>query len=456
MKKYSLFNRIRPVYILTALLSVSHLSCSKFLEVEPKEYVSDETTIVDKSSAETALNGAYRNLADNNYYARTFQFIIYLQGGELGWGDSRTVNLQFIQRNVRADNEEVSNVWRAIYKTINQANTIIEKLPAVSDPALPQSLKNKISGEAHFIRALSYFDLVRTWGGVQIVLTPTKAIADKLGIPRSTADQTYAQVLSDLNAAENLLSEVSTTVRNRATLKTVWALKARYHLYKKEWGSAETYAGKLISDTDNYRLVGPYNSWFANNVIGTVESVLETSYSANIPNTHRNSWQPPANGGIRSWFPLDEFVALIRNPEIGGNRNTLVATTPGLLNYGNLYYRNPAVDPSYIIRIAELYLIRAEARARLGNYEGSRADLNAVRNRAALQSSYANTEESLLLAIENERRFEFAFEPHRWYDLVRTGRIAAVLNATDPNKYVLPIPITQISIDPALQQNSGY
>jgi hypothetical protein len=440
--------------LILALLSLGLFSCKKFLDVEPREYASDELTIIDKNSAETALNGTYRALAATNYYGTTFQFAIYLQGGDLGWGDSRTVNREFIQNNVRSDNEEVANVWNAIYKTINQANHVIAKVPQVTDAQFSAEARAKIVGEAYFIRALSYFDLARTWGGVQLVLSPTTELSEKNGIPRSSLDQTYAQVLSDLEEAEKRLP--LTTNRVRATRKTVWALKSRYYLYRQEWAKAEEYASLLLTDASNYTLLKPYGAWFSNNEIGTRESILETAYSSVIPNTHRNAWQPPAKGGIRSWFPLDKFVSLINDPQIGGNRNVLIAQTPAGLWYGNLYYRNPAVDPSYILRIAEQYLIRAEARAQLDNPEGALADLNAIRDRAGLEPSPAVTREEILLAIENERRFEFAFEPHRWYDLVRTNRAAAVLNLSDPNKYVLPIPISQLIIDPALKQNPGY
>lgn len=432
------------------IILVTLFSCTDFLEVEPKKYAPDELNIVDKNSAETALNGVYRSLAGSNYYAQTFQFIIYLQGGDLGWGDSRTVNREFILNNVRSDNEEVANAWNAIYKTINQANHVIAKVPNIIDSQFTVLDKDKITGEAYFIRALAYFDLARTWGGVQIVLNPTNSIIGAKGIKRSSLDQTYAQVLSDLIEAEKLLP--NTTNRIRATKKTVWALRARYHLYRKEWSEAEKYATYVINDVTNYKLNKPYNSWFANNIIGSPESILETSYSSVITNPHRTSWLV-----TRSWFPNDNFVSLVTNPLIGGNRNVLVSKNASGLWVGNLYYRNPAVDPSYILRIAEQYLIRSEARAQLEiDLNGSAEDLNAVRDRAGLVKSLAATKDELLLAIENERRFEFAFEPHRWFDLVRTGRADEVLNITDPNKNVLPIPISQLIVDPDLEKNPGY
>ena len=121
-----------------------------------------------------------------------------------------------------------------------------------------------------------------------------------------------------------------------------------------------------------------------------------------------------------------------------------------------MYYRNPASDPSYIIRIAELYLIRAEALAQQSKLSQALTDLNVVRDRAGIAASTATTQEEVLLAIENERRLEFALEPHRWFDIVRTGRAGAVFGVTDPNRLLLPIPVQQLLSDKSLEQNPGY
>ena len=120
-------------------------------------------------------------------------------------------------------------------------------------------------------------------------------------------------------------------------------------------------------------------------------------------------------------------------------------------------YRNPAgTDPAYILRVAELYLIRAEARVKQQQYVTGTADLNAVCDRAGLTGTTATTEAELLLAIEQERRYEFPFEADRWFDLVRTGRAAAVLKVTDPNKLVWPIPASELLADKSLDPNPGY
>ncbi|WPV02032.1 RagB/SusD family nutrient uptake outer membrane protein [Mucilaginibacter sp. cycad4] len=443
-------------YTIPVLSLVTLASCKKFLEVQPKDSVFDSQTIVDRASAETAVRGIYRALSADNYYGVNFVSVGYLSGDNIQWTGSQSIVQQFIDHNVKADNATVSGIWLAIYTTINRANYVISKLPGVADATLTTAERNQLLGEAYFIRALCYFDLARTWGGVQIVTTPTISATDKNGIKRSTVEQTYAQVLSDLNAAEPLLPLPTAQNPVRANKETVYALKARYYLYQKDWTNAENYATLVLGDTQNYSLLKPYSAWFANNVVGTKESVFELSYSATYTNGHRGQWQPPANSGTRQWAPNSTFLALVNDPTIGGNRSALVAKTSAGLWYGNLYYRSPATDPAYIIRIAEEYLIRAEARAQLNKLGDALTDLNTVRDRAGLTATTAVSQADILLAIENERRIEFALEGHRWFDLVRTGRAAAVLGVTDTKKNILPIPVDQLNVDPALTQNPGY
>ncbi len=441
-------------WLLALIALTAGSSCSNFLDVKPKESISDEVTIFDKTSAETALRGTYSALASGDYYGTSFQSIAYLSGDNVQWTGSQSQVQEFINHQVNADNATIGGAWIAIYRTINRANNVIAKVPPVTDPQLSQALKDQYVGEATLLRALAYFDLARVWGGVPLVTKPTLVPTDNVGIKRSSVAETYAQALRDLDTAEPLLP--ATTDRYRATRKTAWALKSRYYLYQKDWAKAEEFATKLITDA-TYRLVKPYSAFFASEARGTQESVFEIFYNGTTEvNGHRGQWQPQTNGGTRQWAPNDAFVALANNPAVGGGRSALVAKDNQNRWYGNLYYRTPGSDPSYVFRIAEAYLIRAEARAQLANLSGSLADLNAVRDRAGLTAATATTAAEALLAIENERRVEFALEAHRWFDLVRTGRAAAVLNVTDANRLVLPIPVQQLLVDKALEQNPGY
>lgn len=453
-------------YIIVLLTAAStFISCKKFLTIDPINAVSDENPIFDKTSSETALRGVYRQLASAGYYGEGYVTLGYFPSGDIKnlttGGAANLVNVNF-----RADDTNFNSAWSAIYITINRANNVISKVPKVQDPLLTQQLRDQYVGEAKFIRALAYFDLARAWGGVQIVLEPTTSLENRREVKRSTLDETYAQVLKDLEDAEQLLP--NTLNRIRATKRTVWALRARLHLYKKEWALAEEYATKLINLSSDYTLVKPYSAWFAGNAVGTSESVFELEYSAINPSAIRAQMQHPTNGGTYRYAPNDRFVQLLNDPNVSGGRKALIGSvTQGgtTIWFGNLYYRLPATDPAYIFRIAELYLIRAEARAHLDNLSattGALFDLNKVRERADILPSTAITQADILLAIENERRVEFAFEAHRWFDLARTGRAKAVLEALDQNthvedyEYLFPIPITQIQLDHSLDPNPGY
>ena len=442
--------------ILTAVL-LTTVSCSKFLDVQPEQQVDDSQAITNAGSAETAVNGLYNLLGSDGYYGSNFPSLSYLSGGDIQWTGSQSAPQQIANRQLSADNGNVSSSWAAIYRTILSANYIIDAIPPLSDPLFTQVKKDQLTGEAYFVRALSYFDLARGWGGVQLILTPTRLPGDHSGIKRSSLADTYAQVLGDLNKAAQLLP--LTTNRNRATRKTAWALKARYFLYRAQWDSATVYATKVIDDAANYKLAKPYNAFFANNAVATTESILEIAYSVSFKNGHFNWWLPPALGGRREWAPNGQLVTLLNDPAVGGNRNSLIGQTapPGNLWYGKLYYRTPTgTDPAYLIRIAELYLIRAEARAKSGELIKALEDLNAIRDRAGLSIFTEATQAEIILSVEQERRLEFAFEGDRWFDLVRTGRVATVLGVTDKNRQVFPIPADELLADKSLEPNPGY
>lgn len=455
------------IYIGFLLTLVAVSSCDDYLDVRPKETIPDTNPIFDKTSAEQAVRAMYNKF----YYGAasysengttsggspSFEAIGYLSGGNVKWTGSQSQIGEFEKHFVNAENSTVSATWTNIYRVVNLANNVLAKVPLITDdPTLTEALRDQYLGEAYFVRALAYFDLARVWGGVPIITKPTEVATDNVGIGRGTVEEAYAQVLSDLEAAEPLLPE--TTDRYRATRKTVWALRARYHLYQREWALAEGYADKLIADEANYKLVAPYNSFFfPATVRGSVESVFEIFFNGTTEiNNHFTSWQIQANGGTRQWAPSDEIVALLNNPEIGGNRNTLIAKDGSGNWYNNLYYRKPGADPAFVIRIAELYLIRAEARAQLEKLAEAVDDLDAVRQRAGLAGSTATTQQEILDAIELERRVEFAFEHHRWFDLVRTDRAATVLSISDKGRYVMPIPAAERLVDKTLEQNDAY
>ncbi|ABG57841.1 RagB/SusD domain-containing protein [Cytophaga hutchinsonii ATCC 33406] len=454
----------RIVFLVSIIIiTATVFSCKKMLDPKPVNAVSDENPIFDLTSSQTALRGVYRALGNTGYYGESWVTLGFFPSGDIKnlttGGASNLVTV-----NYRSDDVNFSTTWNAIYMTINRANNVIAKVPAVTDPLLTTALKNQYVGEAKFIRALCYFDLARGWGGVQLVLEPTGSLTNIPARSRSSLEDTYTQILKDLADAESLLNPTAALNKIRVTKETVWALRARVHLYKQEWALADEYATKLIAP-GKYILVKPFNAWFANGITASDESIFELEFSPQNPSTIRAQMQHPTNNGTYRYAPTDAFVEILRTPAIAGGRRALIdsATQKGITQwFGNLYYRSTATDPAYILRIAEMYLIRAEARAHTGDLSGSLDDLNEIRKRADVPLSASATEEDLLLDIENERRLEFFLEPHRWFDLVRTGRAKVVLEGlssatkVDSWENVFPIPNLQIQLDKNLIQNPGY
>jgi len=436
--------------IFIALLFLN-ASCKKYLEETPNNALPTESSITDANTARAAVIGAYDRL--QGYYASSFPTLGTITTDNVIFNGTLSEYLQLDQNAIPTDNVITVAAYQGMYRAINSANSVIAALPGINDPLLTAAEKDKLLGEAYFIRALSYFDLARGWGGVQLQLQPTTDLQALKGVKRSSLDQTYDQVQADLIQAEQLLPEDATT-RNRAQKSTARALRARLHLYRKQWAEAETYATQVISNS-KYALVKPYKSFFTV-PFQTTESVFELAYSVNDRNTYWNLWYPSSSGGQFTLKPSDALIAKLNNPSVGGTRNSLIAGT-GSTVYGVLYNTTATgTDPSYVIRIAELYLIRAEARAQLNKLSEAAEDLNTVRARADVPPSTAITKEALLQAIEDENGVEFAFEAHRWFDLVRTERAGAVLGVNNKNFWLFPIPYSDVLSDPDVTQNPGY
>ena len=428
-------------------------ACKKVLDTQSELYIDQSQSIVDKRSAQAALVGAYNALSQNTYQGNTFRYITNLLSDNLKWVGNTPTNREFDVYGVFATNTRVQELWSAIYKTVNIANNIIEKVPAVNDVTLDQAERNKERGEAFFLRALSYFDLVRLWGNVPIVSSATQTPGDAKGVTNSSPSQVYEFIEKDLDSAEILLP--ATVNRNRANQYTAKALKARLYLYQSSWAKAESYATQLINDSADFKLVKPYNQFYA--AKNSSESIFEVDYTINNKNSYASNWfASPTTGGKKELLPTDEFITLLKDPNTGGARAALIFTVSGV-TYGNMnFHIATGEDQSYVLRLAEMYLIRAEARARQSKLDDGLKDLNVIRNRANVASIVTvTTTDELIDKIILERRLELAYESHRWFDLIRTKKAQQVLGITDVNKLLLPIPRQEILISD-LTQNQGY
>lgn len=442
-------------YIGIAFISViSFSSCKKFLDIEPVTQISEDVALTSKERIQRALTGAYSRLQVIEYYGAEWPNAVWLSGDNVMPFSAGTTDLQFYGHAVLSSSNTMEITWRAMYQAINAANNVIDAIQKVDDPTLTDSARKNMLGQAQFIRALVYFDMVRTWGGVPLVLSPTRGLTSESYPARNTVAEVYTQVIADLTSAEaNLPAVVSRTI---ATKRAAQALRARVALYRGDWATAEQKATEVINATTEFSLVAPFEKVITDK--RNSEGIFELEYSQVDGNELSAYFYPTSMGGYYRVGPTPGLIALLSNPAVAGNRNVLLGQS-GTAYYGNRFRRaNGATkDDNYaILRLAEMYLIRAEARANTNKINEGKADLDIVRARAGLPPAVATTQAQLLQAIEDERRIEFAFEPHRWFDLIRTNRAAAVLGVTDTRKYLFPIPGTEVLTNTQLIQNDGY
>ena len=436
------------------ILAIALLSSCDVLDQKPTNNVSDSEVGSSASAAATLLNGAYHRLAANNYYGGGyFTTTVALASDNTEWVGSYQFLGNFDQHNYQADNSANLSAWYAIYSAINAANQTIKLTSDVS--GISEAEKNRIIAEATIIRSLGLFDLARTWGNIPVIKEATTSPTQFNGVKQSDAKTVYQTVINDILSVRNNLALPKNRSNAYISQPVADAFLARVYLYLEDWANAEKYASQVISQTDFYELV-PISDWLANKQ--TKESIFELAYSSSFSNEYYYYWQR-AGGGRQEIGLSPELFDLITSPK-GGDRAILVSddsTPTERLLTAKLYWRDANDDdPAYVFRLAEQYLIRSEARAKLGNVNGAIDDLNTIRQRshvAEYDGSVAPTD--VISAIDQERRIELAFEPHRWFDLVRTNRAVEVLGI-DSHYTLFPIPNTDVLVDEDLEQNKGY
>lgn len=438
------------IYLTAIALSFS--SCSDFLEQSPSDYISDGGVVKTVSSAQSALNGAYHDLGSTSYYGGVyFDAGVNLASDNVDWTGSLNYYYDFDTHQYSAENQLLSYAWYAIYATVNQANQVIEKTKLLTDGS--EKERKGIIAEATVIRSLAFFDLARTWGNIPIVKQATSSPSQYDGVKQTKAQDVYREVVNDILEVYADLGDASDRVH--VSRPVADAFLARVYLYLEDWANAELYATKVIED-------GHYSLGTIQDLINKQgpENIWELAYSSSFTNQQSTYWRSPDQGGRHEWGPSKELVKLLADPSVGGTRKAFyedfsTAQVPDY--YVGTLYNSPTNDDNVILfRLAEQYLIRAEARANLSNLTGAISDLNVIRNRAGIDEiASASSKEEALQLIENERRVEFAIEPHRWFDLIRTHRAEEVLGVKS-YQTVFPIPYNDIQADKDLVQNDNY
>jgi hypothetical protein len=447
---------------LLILSAVALTACSSVLDVPPTSSIPSNAAIVDAVGARAALAGAYAGLQASGLYGQRFEVWTELLSDNAQHTGTFDDYADADANRLRADNITVDAIWNAAYDEINRVNNILQKVPKLTD--LDASEQNEMLGEAYFLRALMYHDLVRLWGGVPLRLEPVQSAADANNITRASVADVYTQILADLAQAEQLITDDSQT--RQASLGAVYALEARVKLYQQDWAGAEAAAAQV--ESMGYSLAPNFADLFDATGNNTPEDIFRVTFTPTQFNAAGFYYLPKPLGGRYEAAPTggtSGIIAAFDPASAGVFANYHPTDARGIYSIARASnktyaakFRNPAGDEDiHVIRLGEVILIRAEALAHLGRLPEAVDEYNRLRVRAGLAPDpvVGLTQQGVLDAIARERRLELAFEGDRWPDLVRTGGVVSVMGLS-PDAALLPIPQPEIDVDNLLTQNPGY
>ncbi len=449
---------------LIAVFALSITGCRDQLNIKPAQNVDASNALLTSKDVKGALIGAYSNMGSGNLYSGGIQVYSDLLAfnNEFSFFGTFQGLTQISNKDIPINNGFVASVWLEAYTVINATNEVLGALSVVNPVD-----KDQVEGEAKFIRACMYFELVKLFGrawndqtpttnlGVPLTLTPTHTLADAEKKPtRNTVAQVYAQIISDLNDAEAKLQPPNNATYYYATPGAAAGMLSRVYLAQQDYINARDAANRVIT-SGHYKLTNTYGEEFP-----------YTGRGVRIFNTSEDIFaqQVSEQSGVNN---MNTFYA---SPDVGG-RGDIEANNSYLATYeanddrfnlftddgsGSTFYTNK-FDNVYgnikILRLAEMYLTRAECNLRLSQTTGDAPlnDINRVRARVNLPALGSVT----LNQILTERHFELAAEGQWLADYKRTNTSVGALPYDSP-KLIFPIPQRETTVNPNLVQNEGY
>ncbi|TXK75049.1 RagB/SusD family nutrient uptake outer membrane protein [Mesonia sp. K4-1] len=465
-------NNTYLILMSTLLIGMLLTSCQEWLDIEEPDYKLVSSKVFDtEETAEAAMQGIYNQLYQASFSA--------------GWLGSTTVlaglsadNLELINTNtfdllgfqnhqLHPENSYNEGLWGSAYNMIYMVNSLLEGLE-VSTKVSPETAQ-RLEGEARFVRAFTYFYLVNLYGEVPLVLGTD--YQENAVEPRSSKQAIYENILADLGIAANALgNSYSSGERTQINAYTAKALLARVHLYLENWELAEIYSSEVIAASGTYSLPTDLNEVFLAN---SPEAIWQLSPIGNGTGlTHTNEGSVFI---INPYIPSFSYVKLTADlvnylDEEDQRKIDWIGYHEGLDVYHAYKYKihnatGEATEYSMILRLAEQYLIRAEARAQQNDLSGAIADLDHIKQRAGLELLSENnpgiSQSALLEEVVKERRKELFTEwGHRWLDVKRWDTTDQVFAPYSPDwestDVLYPLPATELLSNPQLIQNAGY
>lgn len=479
--------------IAIALLGFSFSSCSDFLEQNPQTDLSENDFYKTADDILSAVNGVYSSLQEGDIYGNWYVF------GEIPSDNTRnqlsgsvTTQNEFDQFYIDTQNSMIANFWKAAYKVINRTNTVLGRIDGIE---INTELANRYKLECKFIRALMYFNLVRVYGDVPLVLKEI-SISESYDILREPKENVYNQIIADLKEAQDLPVSYSTAEDGRATQGAAKALLANVYMTLHKYAEAETILAEIIN-SGQYSLLentpGSLNIDGYKNVFSPVnhnskEGIFEIQFlkgGYGEGSNYANNFAPENSGtnvvavggtGGNNIPEMDIYNAYEEGDfrrdfsmSLGyydNRKNNEWVESRYVCKFMDVPYQNNDASNNYpVIRYADVILMYAEALNQNGKTAEACKYLNMTRRRGF---GYQTTETSpvdlqttdkaqFALMVEQERRVELAFENHRWFDLIRTGRAVEVMKSKgfslNETNLICPIPQKQIDVNPKLTQN---
>lgn len=441
--------------ILSLAIAIVALSgCdNKLDQVKPTQSIDESTALSTSQDIEVTLIGAYDGLSSSNSYGGAIQYSGDLLGDdqEVRFGGTFSTMDEIWRKTMTTTNTQTQATWLQSYSTINRVNNILANLSKVES-----SRKNAVEGESKFIRAISYFDLVRLWAkdyndgspssnlGVPLVTTPTRAVTDADNRPRATVEAVYNLVIEDLKSAESLLSPEFNP--GFVTKGAVQALLARVYLQQGKFAEARDAANKVITSGE-YQLTNSFEEAFSDDS-NDDEAIFKIIVTDQDGSNSMNTFYAPSTYQGRGDVRIQNKH--LANYESGDSRGKFFLKASNNTFTGKFLDRFGDV---LVIRLAEMYLIRAECNQRLNTTIGASplVDINIIRARAGASTLSAVTLDDII----KERKLELAFEGQQLFDAKRLKKSIGSFAYNSP-KLIIPIPQREMDTNKSLVQNDGY
>ena len=450
--------------IMLMTLGVLFLSCEKALEPEFPEFLLSEGAVFqDASTVEAALSNIYAGLRDNsivNGSPRGISVLLGLYADELDYyrADSPLDNA-FYHHTVLPNNSAVSDFWNNSYSLIYNTNVIIEGL---KHAPLEETEKNQFLGEALFLRGYLHYNLAQLFGDIPYIKTTD--YIENAAVSRMPLTEVYQFMEEDLRTAKSLLPIIETSgERLRVSKGVASAMLARLYLYTEQWEKTVTESTAVIAE-GTYTWQPDLNLVFLKESPSTIWQ-LKPQFEGSATKEGENfifDFGPPSLYALTPNFMGDFESGDLRRAAWTREISNGSVSWYHPYKYKQNMFAGSSTEYSILFRLAEQYLIRAEANLEMGKLQEVRNDINVIRLRAGLEPAAANTQEEVRNELINQWRYEFFTEfGHRWFDLKRTDTAAGVLGpvkqgwkATD---ILFPLPANELILNPNLNpQNPGY